>query len=73
MKTTPIFPPHIKPVRRGVYKTGDIRGKLCYYSYWDMEKWGLLGATVADAYRYRHGTSWNQNKRWKGLATKDGK
>jgi len=76
MKLTNIFPAHIKPVHRGVYKVAlTPNGKLDYWAYWTGTGWGYAYWFYENARKnkgnYKHKAS--QNKRWQGLATKDGK
>ena len=76
MKLTNIFPAHIKPVRKGVYKVSiEPKGKLTHWAYWTGSLWGYAYWFHQNAYKhksnYQH--SANQDKRWQGLATKDGK
>lgn len=69
MKLTSIFPPHIKPVRKGVYKTTGIKSteELYCYSYWNGYQWGYFAPNKETAYHYREQRSEYQNKRWQGI------
>ena len=64
MKLTPWYPPHIKPVRVGVYET--LR-KGCF-QYWNGEWWGYWSSTKKDAFGLNGGKSVFQHPRWRGLA-----
>lgn len=74
MKTTPWFPAHVKPVRKGVYEwrlpsNPDIRWFRRWTGYGWM--WGNPHPTVA-----QHSSSFahiTRGEKWRGLASKDGK
>lgn len=79
MKLTPKFPPHILPVRSGVYMTTQIdpetgepteNGIQDGYSYFDVEDrvWGCSAVSVQDAEEHpEYEFAW-QHKSWQGLA-----
>lgn len=73
MKLTPIFPPHIKPVRKGVYKTwftGYTGIKHEGYSYWNNKKWSHQRPLIKNEDYYIGNGVWspaNQNKSWQGV------
>ena len=70
MKLTPIFPPHIKPVRVGVYKTTvyDPEERPDLFSYWNGKWWGFACYTQKEAIDVRSMKSGYQNKSWQGVA-----
>lgn len=63
---TPWYPPHIKPVRVGVYETRVIfMSEGENYQYWDGTQWGYC------AHRPEYCTNFPselQNRCWRGLA-----
>jgi len=65
------FPPHVKPVRVGVY---EIRLGICkyeWYSYWDGSRWCYTCINVNDAFNSREAkTTLPQKQHWRGLAEK---
>lgn len=67
MKLTPIFPPHIKPVRVGVYKTtcDDSAEIPAYFSYWSGRRWSCACYSIEYVGSQRR--SLYQNKSWQGL------
>ena len=69
-KLTPWYPPHIKPVRKGVYETHVPAWgyNVGLFSYWDGSRWGFLEDSPEDAYKHRKPTWGNQFKSWRGLA-----
>lgn len=60
-RLTETFPPHIKPVRKGVYKISSL-----LYAYWNGHWWGLQSASVSSAYYRRGMQSGCQSKWWQG-------
>jgi hypothetical protein len=68
---TPWFPPEVKPVHVGAYRTRWI-GDRELYSWWNGRYWGLSMTTPRAAARiserqYPGGTPLAQDKRWCGL------
>ena len=68
---TPWYPPHIKPVRVGVYETDSeinhFPGAEGCYQHWDGQVWGYCAHRIdycltADIAQSRH-----QSPRWRGL------
>ena len=62
---TPWYPPHIKPVRVGVYETNTRIGR---YQHWNGKFWGLFdpdAELAADSHDCR---SFYQSPSWRGLA-----
>lgn len=71
-KETPQYPPEIKPVRVGVYRTEFFdrwleRGRGGF-SWWDGARWGFQCSTPERASERRYGHGAVQEKRWCGLA-----
>ena len=68
-KFTPWFPPHVKPIHFGVYRTQLINqcGEklLTGYSLWNGDYWMDTRSSVNSA-RVVHAEG-TQNKRWRGL------
>lgn len=69
MKLTPIFPPHIKPVRVGVYKTtcDDSAEIPVYFSYWNGRRWSYACYSMEGAGARSESIALYQNKSWQGL------
>ena len=71
MKLTPIFPAHIKPVRKGVYRTPVKKpyGHIVRWSYWNGKTWGCYEETQKAAYCYKNNNLEfaYQHKRWQGI------
>lgn len=72
-KLTPWFPPHIKPVRVGLYRAQDttMRCNCCHiYLHWDGEEWHSDMLTPG---RFRTYFFKGHLRRWRGLSqpTKD--
>ena len=69
-KMTPWFPPHIKPVRKGVYqiKYTQIENTkyLSRYATWNGTYWSAGSYNMDDAYHQQFNKS-IQNKFWRGF------
>lgn len=65
---TPFYPPHIKPLRRGVYLVKD---GWHVYSNWDGNAWGETFFNIDDAAASRFSCP-RQNFPWCGLAKNPG-
>lgn len=71
---TPPFPPHIKPVRVGVYLVGrfnapfDPKDRAQRFAFWNGRRWSAYRSSVADAQRHRGIAAAYQAKHWRGLA-----
>ena len=65
---TPWFPPHIKPVRAGVYEVkyvfAKITGKM--YATWNGKKWSCFSDYKDDGW-HKMFKGAQQNKRWRGF------
>lgn len=68
-KLTPWFPPHVKPVHKGVYETTS-PSETRVFQYWGGEFFGLTATSVDDAMRFPHEKSRWQDDAWRGLAKK---
>ena len=71
-KMTNWFPPHIKPVREGVYEI-KYTSKVAYsgmYATWNGFRWSIGSYNLWDHYHTDFDS--NQNKYWRGF-TKDQK
>lgn len=68
MPDTLLFPPHIKPVRVGVYGVRRGLGKPGY-AFWDGERWGWRHSTIEQANKSRETEGASQNKHWYGSTT----
>ena len=67
MNLTPWYPPHLKPVRVGVYQAIPKHVPDCrVYSYWNGFKWFWDSWTV-DGARLNRNVSMHQDKRWRGM------
>lgn len=66
-KVTPWFPPSIKPVHIGAYKTNN--GRLGF-SYWNGLAWGVQSSSPLTAHIYKTTRGATQDKQWRGLAVK---
>jgi len=70
-KMTPWFPPHIKPVHKGVYEIKYTERGL-YDSYmwatWNGSKWSSVSYNLCDEYHKQFDA--NQNKYWRGFKEK---
>lgn len=67
------FPPHVKPVRPGVYAT-DMRSSIGHiieagYSYWSGTRWHNQMLSIHDAAEAGPEGA-DQDKYWRGLAEK---
>lgn len=62
---TPWYPPHIKPVRVGVYETDTRIGR---YQHWNGQFWGPYDPDVELAAYSHDMRSGYQSPRWRGLA-----
>jgi len=62
---TPWYPPHIKPVRVGVYETDTRIGR---YQHWNGQFWGPYDPDARTAWLWKHARSGRQSPRWRGLA-----
>lgn len=71
-KLTPWFPPHIKPVRVGVYETDAMDDAPCY-QHWNGYIWGPCYGNIEGASRWAESRLWIQSARWRGISqpTKD--
>jgi hypothetical protein len=74
-KFTNWYPPHIKPVRVGVYQVEHPLSIDAVYCYWDGKHWGYFKADVNAAAKDRWKGKYvpthyapAQNKVWRGLA-----
>jgi hypothetical protein len=72
-KMTDWFPPHIKPVRKGVYETSDLHKMprtLPTYSRWDGVNWS--NESYCTHHAELHYTSYGalQDKYWRGFTEK---
>ena len=67
-KLSPMFPPHIKPVHLGPYKTGSDGVRCFNYQYWNGRWWGQCSQTPEKASSNQHYRSAFQNNYWRGLA-----
>ena len=70
-KMTPWFPPHIKPVHKGVYETKDPFWGT-FYSNWNGKSWSIGSVYLSSAFSqlgsgYRHHKTKNQNRSWRGF------
>lgn len=65
-KLTPWFPPHIKPVRMGVYEVKEPVAAP-WYRWWNGKRWLLGGSQIAAAGRNNKPTPWGATA-WRGLA-----
>lgn len=76
MKVTQWFDSKSKPIRKGLYQTIIGDGSLSKpgesYSYWNGSAWGMEYNDMDRANSERDGRG-SQDKRWRGLASKDGK
>jgi hypothetical protein len=63
-KLTPWFPPEVKPVYVGVYRT-KFFANYSGYSYWNGSAWSFEWDSVEEVSRMEIG---NQDKSWRGLA-----
>jgi len=68
------FPPHIKPVHKGVYLVKDLFWNTLY-SNWDGKSWSVGSVYLSSAFAalgsdYRHRKSEHQNKNWCGFTEK---
>lgn len=61
---TPWYPPHIKPVRVGVYET-DSESEA--YQHWNGEWWGYCAHNKELAFFVRDAKSSHRFPRWRGL------
>ena len=62
------FPPHIKPVREGVYEikyTSKSPWKNWMYATWNGEKWSCGSYNLCDKFHQLFNA--NQNKYWRGF------
>jgi hypothetical protein len=67
MKKTDWYPPHIKPVRRGIFETKDATGAI-RWKYWSGYRWGWGYALISDTRRSSPLNSFaSQNVQWRGL------
>jgi hypothetical protein len=68
MQLTKWYPPHIKPVRVGVYQAipKGIRSECPIYSYWNGLKW-CWDSWKVDGARTHRNVSPRQNRRWRGM------
>jgi len=68
---TPWFPPHIKPMHKGVYEI-KYTGKGSHESYmwatWNGNKWSSGSYNLWDEYHKQFDA--NQNKYWRGFKEK---
>jgi len=73
------YPPHIKPVRVGVYETrlpgwNEVWGGSSFkcFKHWDGEFWGYASETIDEAQIYADQQSISQHNYWRGLKTEIG-
>ena len=76
-KKTEVFPPHIKPVRVGVYEVAltkrsfndrAAQGWDLWFAYWDGNSWGYMASNPHMAARPANACSLGgQHKWWRGL------
>lgn len=68
-RKTPWFPPHVHPVRPGVYETKSpsLGNDPGWYSYWNGKQWGSASPFPDYAYGLRKSRSPWQNRAWRGL------
>jgi len=64
-KLTPWYPPHIKPVRVGVYETDTRNGR---YQHWNGQFWSPYDTDPAVTLLYQNFRSAYQAPSWRGLA-----
>lgn len=70
-KLTPWYPPHIKPVRVGVYETDaffEVVDGVAVFQYWNGRYWGTYSGKEIKAATMSWWESKHQNVRWRGLA-----
>lgn len=69
-RLTEWFPPHVKPVRVGVYEVVDSDGELGWYAFWNGKKFGYrCWKSPQSAFYRRHESTWQPNfAKWRGLA-----
>ena len=69
-KMTPWFPPHIKPVHKGVYevKFTKIAGFYTGFATWNGKKWSRGSHNLLDDYHRNFDAL--QNKYWRGFKEK---
>jgi len=69
-KMTPWFPPHIKPVRKGVYQIKYTKKQnpaySAMYATWDGTHWSTGSYNLDDAYHQQFYVA-NQKKFWRGF------
>ena len=66
---TPWFPPHIKPVRKGVYEVKFTPKGLYesyFYAMWNGKRWSRV-ATYEEMKRFHSNFDALQNKYWRGF------
>ena len=71
-KMTPWFPPHIKPVRKGVYEvkfTPKGLHESYMYAMWNGKRWSRV-ATYEEKKRFHSNFDALQNKYWRGFKEK---
>lgn len=64
MNITDWYPPHIKPVRKGVYITR--KNGLVFFQYWTGRFWNTRMGTLRGADLIKH-KSIHQDVEWKGI------
>ena len=64
MNLTNWYPPHIKPVRRGVYITRS-KGQI-YFQYWTGNYWNVRVSSIQMASQIKQ-RSQHQEVYWKGI------
>ena len=76
---TPWFPPHIKPVHKGVYEVRTPNSKENKYAYYDHRGWRLCSNRIDYAEQEKHYTSSTNNSyssmvlvgsKWRGFKEK---
>ena len=71
-KMTKWFPPHIKPVRKGVYEVKFTPKGLYesyFYAMWNGKRWSRV-ATYDEMARFHQNFDALQNKYWRGFKEK---
>lgn len=66
MKKTAWFPPHIKPVRTGLYEI-KIGITTHAYAYWNGKRWGFQEMRPDLAHKWKGYVSYRQDKTWRGI------
>lgn len=71
MQLTEWYPPHIKPIRRGVYltmvKPNAVHDRGFWFQYWTGTYWQIRSDTITGSYALKAYRSGYQDVYWKGI------